>query len=103
MSFVLESCPWRVVAPLKSNKLPTSSKTVRIVVRARQRPFHISAAPRDRQRSPVEQIIDQVNSRPKNEKTSSKVYNSADEAIADLEDGVTILSSGFGLCGVAGT
>ena len=33
----------------------------------------------------------------------SKVYKSADEAIADVEDGAVILSAGFGLCGVAGT
>ena len=33
----------------------------------------------------------------------SKVYKSADEAIADVEDGSVILSAGFGLCGVAGT
>lgn len=32
----------------------------------------------------------------------SKVYASADEAVADLRDGSTILSAGFGLCGVAG-
>ncbi len=36
-------------------------------------------------------------------KGSSKIYGSADDAIADLKDGTTILSSGFGLCGVAGT
>ncbi|KAI1809570.1 succinyl-CoA:3-ketoacid-coenzyme A transferase subunit B [Poronia punctata] len=33
----------------------------------------------------------------------SKVFRSADEAIADLEDGQVILSAGFGLCGVAET
>ncbi|XXG95228.1 hypothetical protein Hte_001488 [Hypoxylon texense] len=33
----------------------------------------------------------------------SKVYKSADEAIADLEDGAVVLSAGFGLCGVAET
>lgn len=32
----------------------------------------------------------------------SKVYASADEAVADVQSGSTILSSGFGLCGVAG-
>ena len=33
---------------------------------------------------------------------ADKVYESADEAVADLKSGSTILSSGFGLCGVAG-
>lgn len=35
-------------------------------------------------------------------RSASKVYKSADDAIADLQDGTTILSAGFGLCGVAG-
>lgn len=33
----------------------------------------------------------------------SKVYSSADEAVQDLKDGSTVLSAGFGLCGVAQT
>ncbi|KAI4864708.1 succinyl-CoA:3-ketoacid-coenzyme A transferase subunit B [Hypoxylon rubiginosum] len=33
----------------------------------------------------------------------SKVYKSADEAVADLKDGDVVLSAGFGLCGVAET
>jgi len=32
----------------------------------------------------------------------SKVFKSADEAVADIKSGSTLLSSGFGLCGVAG-
>lgn len=32
----------------------------------------------------------------------SKLFKSADEAVADVKSGSTILSSGFGLCGVAG-
>lgn len=32
----------------------------------------------------------------------SKLYKSADEAVADIKSGSTILSAGFGLCGVAG-
>ncbi|KAK5633720.1 hypothetical protein RRF57_009434 [Xylaria bambusicola] len=38
---------------------------------------------------------------PAKTKRSSKVFKSADEAIADVEDGQVILSAGFGLCGVA--
>ena len=33
----------------------------------------------------------------------SKLYNSADDAVADIKSGSTILSAGFGLCGVAET
>ncbi|KAI2774506.1 putative coenzyme A transferase [Daldinia loculata] len=33
----------------------------------------------------------------------SKVFKSADEAVADLKDGDVVLSAGFGLCGVAET
>lgn len=35
-------------------------------------------------------------------KSHSKLYKSADDAVADVQSGSTILSSGFGLCGVAG-
>ena len=33
---------------------------------------------------------------------SSKLFKGADEAVADLKSGSTILSAGFGLCGTAG-
>lgn len=36
------------------------------------------------------------------ERGGSKLYKDADEAVADLESGSTILSAGFGLCGTAG-
>lgn len=39
---------------------------------------------------------------PKVERGASKLFKDADEAVADLKSGSTILSSGFGLCGVAG-
>lgn len=39
---------------------------------------------------------------PKIERGGSKLFKNADEAVADLQSGSTILSSGFGLCGVAG-
>ncbi|OAP60452.1 hypothetical protein AYL99_05454 [Fonsecaea erecta] len=35
------------------------------------------------------------------DRSASKVFKSADDAIADIPDGTTILSAGFGLCGVA--
>ncbi|RYO76160.1 hypothetical protein DL766_003867 [Monosporascus sp. MC13-8B] len=40
---------------------------------------------------------------PKPKRGGSKVFKSADEAVADIEDGSVILSAGFGLCGVAET
>ena len=39
---------------------------------------------------------------PAKKRGASKLYKSADEAVADIKSGSTILSSGFGLCGVAG-
>ncbi|KAF1996396.1 3-oxoacid CoA-transferase [Amniculicola lignicola CBS 123094] len=40
---------------------------------------------------------------PKNERSASKLYKSADDAVADIKSGSTILSAGFGLSGVAET
>jgi hypothetical protein len=34
--------------------------------------------------------------------SSSKVFRDADAAVADVKSGSTILSAGFGMCGVAG-
>lgn len=39
---------------------------------------------------------------PKIERGASKLFKNADDAVADIQSGSTILSSGFGLCGVAG-
>lgn len=36
------------------------------------------------------------------DRSRSKVFQDADEAVADLKSGSTILSAGFGLCGTAG-
>ncbi|PLN78189.1 3-oxoacid CoA-transferase [Aspergillus taichungensis] len=40
---------------------------------------------------------------PKIDRSASKLFNTADSAVADLQSGSLILSSGFGLCGVAET
>lgn len=40
---------------------------------------------------------------PKVGRGASKIFKNSDEAVADLKSGSTILSSGFGLCGVADT
>lgn len=39
---------------------------------------------------------------PKIIRGQSKVFKNADEAVADIKSGATILSAGFGLCGTAG-
>ena len=39
---------------------------------------------------------------PKPTRGGSKVFKSADDAVADIKSGSTILSAGFGLCGTAG-
>ncbi|KAF1349142.1 succinyl-CoA:3-ketoacid-coenzyme A transferase subunit B [Delphinella strobiligena] len=40
---------------------------------------------------------------PSQSRARSKVFKDADEAVADIQSGSTLLSSGFGLCGVAET
>jgi 3-oxoacid CoA-transferase len=37
------------------------------------------------------------------DRSQSKLFSSADEAVADIRSGSTVLSAGFGLCGVAET
>lgn len=44
-----------------------------------------------------------VSKTPTINRSASKLFKSADEAVADLQSGSTILSAGFGLCGVAET
>ncbi len=39
---------------------------------------------------------------PAKSRVVSKVFKNADDAVADLPSGAVLLSSGFGLCGVAG-
>jgi 3-oxoacid CoA-transferase len=36
------------------------------------------------------------------ERRRSKLFESADQAVADVKSGSVVLSSGFGLCGIAG-
>lgn len=43
------------------------------------------------------------NAAPAPERGASKLWESADAAVADIPSGITLLSSGFGLCGVAET
>lgn len=43
-----------------------------------------------------------VQDQPEIDRTRSKLWKDADEAVADLKSGSVILSAGFGLCGTAG-
>ncbi|KAL4805194.1 hypothetical protein BDV18DRAFT_142107 [Aspergillus unguis] len=47
--------------------------------------------------------IEQPTRAPVIDRAASKLFKNADEAVADLQSGSVILSSGFGLCGVADT
>ena len=37
------------------------------------------------------------------QQSTSKIWENADKAVADVKSGSTILSAGFGLCGTAGS
>jgi len=49
------------------------------------------------------QVVKSVSNAPTIDRGASKLFKSADEAVADIPSGSTILSSGFGLCGTAET
>lgn len=51
---------------------------------------------------PLEGQDEKVPLTPTVSRGTSKLYRNADEAVADIKSGSTILSSGFGLCGTAG-
>ncbi|KAI1299548.1 succinyl-CoA:3-ketoacid-coenzyme A transferase [Xylaria venustula] len=63
----------------------------------------ISATRSVTSRSFSQRFFYSVDSRPTKTRGGSKVFRSADEAVADVRDGDVILSAGFGLCGVAET
>ncbi|BDD56288.1 hypothetical protein MPDQ_002050 [Monascus purpureus] len=56
-----------------------------------------------RSRAKYSTAVEQPTLAPKIDRSSSKVFKNADEAVADIKSGSTILSAGFGLCGVAET
>lgn len=62
------------------------------------RTFH-AAASRYEQQANVKVKRDPA---PKIVRSDSKLFKDADSAVADLQNGSTILSAGFGLCGTAG-
>src|SRR5689334_11123859 len=60
--------------------------------------FFTSSRPKWREALDQEQRRDQ----PVIDRTRSKIFHDADEAVADFKSGSTLLSAGFGLCGTAG-
>lgn len=95
------------------NPIPTTSRLLVSSVFSRLRTYH-SVPPRlrtarlaclyqhnaPRQRRLYSQPVERA---PVIDRSRSKLFKSADEAVADVASGSTILSAGFGLCGVAET
>lgn len=108
MSFLLETCSQRAAAQSVRRKtlrlalfLPAFSEISTLIptTSAQRRSFggsNVTSGLRERL------VPHPSTARSQNARGASKVFSSADEAIADLQDGTTILSAGFGLCGVAG-
>ena len=81
-------------------RIPTTAALLRCATttspraqRAWRRPSNVRFATSYAHKSPEPPAVD---------RSKSKLYASADEAVADIKSGSVILSSGFGLCGVAG-
>lgn len=89
-AFVSSSRPqsWIVTTPVQCFSFSFRTRDIRFFSTSKSR-RRVAPNPQDTHPSP---------SRPK-----SKIYDSADEAVKDIKDGSTLLSAGFGLCGVAQT
>lgn len=90
----------RISTTLSRKALTTCRPRLFLGVRASVRPlqpFSTSINTRYSITAPLQSLA------PKIERGGSKVFKDADAAVADIKSGSTILSSGFGLCGVAGT
>ncbi|KAF2120293.1 hypothetical protein BDV96DRAFT_486242 [Lophiotrema nucula] len=91
--------PLPVASRLLCARLSTTCKRQAIPLRLR------STRIATRQLQPLRQrrFISAVSQEPVIDRSKSKLFNSADDAVADIQSGSTILSAGFGLCGVADT
>ncbi|KOS38399.1 hypothetical protein ACN38_g10779 [Penicillium nordicum] len=90
----------RISTTLSRKALATCRPRLFLGVRASVRPlqpFSTSINTRYSITAPLQSLA------PKIERGGSKVFKDADAAVADIKSGSTILSSGFGLCGVAET
>lgn len=98
MSTFLETATSRIFLSNSPRQCFTLSTSIRILsYRTRDVKFFSTSKSRRRVASRPEDTHP-LSTRPK-----SKLYDSADDAVQDLKDGSTILSAGFGLCGVAQT
>ncbi|KAI1627813.1 hypothetical protein EDD37DRAFT_277492 [Exophiala viscosa] len=99
MALLLEPCQQRLVTDAVGWKTVKRAVLAVAVTTPQRRRFGVtSGLLRERLRVPPvreEQAADSRN--------ASKVFESADAAVADLKEGTTILSAGFGLSGVAET
>lgn len=93
---------FRVTALTLSRKA-TSVARAQLCFRACQRTWARSSSPTVLAKySTASTTIEQPSRAPIVDRAASKLFKNADDAVADLKSGSTILSSGFGLCGVAG-
>ena len=98
MASFLEAGLSKVLLP-SSTRYFTLDLTAKTLLSGKKCDVRFFSTSKSRQRqAPRPQDTHPSPSRPK-----SKLYGSADEAVKDLKDGSTILSAGFGLCGVAQT
>ncbi|KAF7189385.1 Succinyl-CoA:3-ketoacid coenzyme A transferase 1, mitochondrial [Pseudocercospora fuligena] len=88
-----------------ASRLAASQRVQISLVRASRTPWQVKqAACRSRNfRSSAISLREIEQKAPTKVRGQSKLFNSADEAVADLKSGSTLLSAGFGLCGTAET
>ncbi|CAG8244894.1 unnamed protein product [Penicillium olsonii] len=88
----------RISATLSRNALACRSPFLRARYSVRlSQPFSTTTSTKYSTTAPLLSLA------PKIERGGSKVFQNADAAVTDIKSGSTILSSGFGLCGVAET
>ncbi|KAL3470895.1 hypothetical protein BJX99DRAFT_250880 [Aspergillus californicus] len=92
------------VSALTLSRKATNVARVQLCFRAYQRTcYRPSVSGARANHSTSSPTIEQPTKAPRIDRAASKLFKDADEAVADLQSGSTILSSGFGLCGVADT
>ncbi|KAL4911766.1 hypothetical protein BDW62DRAFT_45735 [Aspergillus aurantiobrunneus] len=93
------------LSALALSRKATSAARAQLCFRAYQRTWGRPgpSTPHTRYNSTAANTIEQTSRAPAIDRAASKLFKSADEAVADLKSRSTILSSGFGLCGVADT
>lgn len=94
---LLEPAAARVMNKISCRHSIVVDKSFRVLVtHARYNKYFSTSRSREEASNPQE-------THPEIKRPRSKLFKDADAAVADLQDGSTILSAGFGLCGVAQT